>query len=279
MKRSRKHFAALAFIALAAARCGGTDRPGLATQGAGLATSTGPLTVTMGPAAPLVQGSTAAYTIALTNTTASPMLQISVSADFFGAQVNGLPAACVKLGGGQPLIGCLVASIAPGETVPLTFQIRPQLAGTLTFSAGIAANGAGVIALDDLEQVAPAATDVQVTGSSNNGSPPLGSIFTYTFQVKNNGPSATFGGVSFTDVLPASLGFVTVTTTLGACTGGATVSCALGDLPVGVQAVIQISARAPLTAQTIVDTASAAIGAQPDSNLNNNTVSVTVTPK
>lgn len=51
--------------------------------------------------------------------------------------------------------------------------------------------------------VQPGPTDVQVTGSSNNGSPPVGSTFNYTFQVKNNGPIPA-GGVTSDDALPAS---------------------------------------------------------------------------
>lgn len=61
--------------------------------------------------------------------------------------------------------------------------------------------------------------------------------------------------------------------------GGASVSCSLGDLAVGVQATIAISTQAPSTAQTIVNTATVAIGQQTDRDLTNNSVSVTVTPK
>src|SRR5262249_57396881 len=49
-------------------------------------------------------------------------------------------------------------------------------------------------------------TDVQTTVSSNNGAPPVGSQFAYTFQVRNNGPFNTMDSVLFTDNLPAGVG-------------------------------------------------------------------------
>lgn len=268
-------------IGLGLAACGGA--PGEAnlasTQRADVTASAGPIILTMAPAAPLVQGTTVAYTISVTNAGPDPIAPLNVGANFQGASVNGLPGGCVRLGGGLPQIFCSVASLAPGATASFTAQIRPQDAGTVTFSASAGGNGLLVVSATDVEDVAPAPTDVQVTGFASTGSPPLGSAFSYTFQVKNNGPFATFGGVSFTDALPASLSFVSVTSTAGSCTGGAVISCALGDLAVGAQAIVQIAVIAPASPQAVSNTASISLGAQTDRNPANDAVTVTVTPK
>src|SRR5262245_20418950 len=62
-------------------------------------------------------------------------------------------------------------------------------------------------------------TDVQTTVSSNNGAPPVGSQFAYTFQVRNNGPFNTMDSVLFTDNLPAGVGSVNVISSRGTCSG------------------------------------------------------------
>lgn len=270
-----------AFVAiLVLAACGGVAPSEPQARGnTSAVTAAGSLALSMAPAAPLVEGTATPYAMTVTNTTAAAMNAVTFTASFPQSTVNQVPAGCVRIGGGLPEIVCLVASIAPGVTVQFDPQVRPNVAGTLTYSCSAATSGSLVEVLDDVEQVAPAPTDVQVTGSASNGSPALGSAFTYTFQVKNNGPYPTFGGVSFGDVLPASLTFLAVSTSAGACAGGASVSCALGDLAVGAQATVQISVQAPAVAQSVVDTASVAIGAQADRNPANDSVSITVTPK
>ncbi|HEY6908378.1 MAG TPA: DUF11 domain-containing protein [Myxococcales bacterium] len=268
-----------AFVAiLALAACGGTALP-QARGSADIVAAAGPLALSMGPAAPLVEGTSTAYAMTVTNTTAAAMNSVTFSASFPQSTINQIPASCVRIGGGQPEIICSVASIAPGASVSFDTQVRPNVAGTLTYTCGAAASGSLLNLLDDVEAVSPAPTDVQVTGSASSGAPPLGSAFTYTFQVKNDGPYPSFGGVTFSDVLPSSLTFLAVSTSAGTCAGGASVSCALGDLAVGGQATIQISVRAPAVAQSVADTASVSIGAQADRNPANDSVSITVTPK
>jgi len=240
--------------------------------------SPGSLALTMQATAPLVQGTFSPYTVTVTNTTGDP-LTFNLGLDFTSTTITGLPASCVGLGGGTPLFVCINLSLDPGATLTVQARIRPNVAGSLTYGASVVGSTFPSNAAADVVDVAPGATDVQVTGSSNNGSPPLGSAFTYTFQVKNNGPFATFGGVSFTDALPPSLTFLSVSTDVGSCAGGATVSCDLGDLPVGVQATIRIMVQAPAAPDAIANTASIAIGQQPDRNPANDSVTVTVTPK
>ena len=123
--------------------------------------------------------------------------------------------------------------------------------------------------------IAPAPTDIQVTGAASTGSPTVGSTYSCTFQVKDNGPWPA-PGVSFSDTLPSVVSLVGVNPTAGTCNvSGATVSCSIGDLPVGGQANVTISVQAPATPQTFTDSASVAM-ADIDSQPANNTVGVTV---
>jgi uncharacterized repeat protein (TIGR01451 family) len=146
--------------------------------------------------------------------------------------------------------------------------------------------------------VAPAATDIQIKGAASTGSPQAGSQFTYTYEVKNAGPWGTYGGIVFADTLPASLTHVSSSVTLTmlspvtgqTATGqlscsvvGQTVMCAIPDLQNGGlsgQATIAITVRASSIPQQIVNTATVhTVLPQDDSNLANNSTTVSVTSK
>jgi uncharacterized repeat protein (TIGR01451 family) len=148
--------------------------------------------------------------------------------------------------------------------------------------------------------VAPAATDIQISGSASTGSPSVGSTFKYTYQIKNAGPWGTFGGMILADTLPASLTYVSssiVEATLDRTTGvevqftdpngcsvvGQSIVCSLRDMTNGGlpgQATITLTVTAAGVAQQIVNTASVhTVCPQEDSNPANNSVTVKVTTK
>jgi uncharacterized repeat protein (TIGR01451 family) len=145
----------------------------------------------------------------------------------------------------------------------------------------------GIIArrtIHDSNIVAPAATDEQLTGSASTGSPVVGANYTYNYQIKNAGPWGTFGGVTFTDVLPASLTYVGYTASLGTtCRAvGQTVTCQILDHSNqnGQSSTISLTVAGPGTAQQIVNSASIAFTSpQTDSNPANNSLSIVVTSK
>jgi uncharacterized repeat protein (TIGR01451 family) len=275
------------FGCIPAVGCGAADGPGgdATARSQAAVTSPGDYTVTLEAGGTVTQGARTPYTASVTNNTANSTLTIITVLDFPGATINLVPAGCTRIG--PELVRCAAPAVPTGTTLTYATAITPNEAGPATYGAsvdtfdpttGVTSGPANFV--DDTPFVTPAPTDVQVTGSSNQGSPPLGSQYTYTFQVKNNGPFATFGGVSFTDSLPLALTFAGVTTDTGACAGGASVSCALGDLAVGAQATIRVDVQAPTTAQTVTNTASAVIsGPQTDRNPANNAVAVTVTAK
>jgi uncharacterized repeat protein (TIGR01451 family) len=152
---------------------------------------------------------------------------------------------------------------------------------------GVPINAAFVPMIRHSNVVAPAATDIQITGSASNGAPPAGSTFAYTFQIKNAGPWGTYGGITFIDTLPDSLTFVSASVSLRsllsalACNvQGQTVTCPLSEMQNGGasgQATITLTVIASSSPQQIVNTASALTALpQTDSNTTNNSVTVTV---
>jgi uncharacterized repeat protein (TIGR01451 family) len=224
------------------------------------------------------------YTLTGTNQTGDTATNMAV---FLGYPVSlkpsGLPANCIRqqTGGSTDFINCSLGTLAGGASGTTTFSLVPQVAGTIdsvAFSSG-AIGGISTTSntIDLISQIAPAPTDLQVTGFASTGSPTVGSTFTYTFQVKNNGPQPALG-VSFADVIPAAETFVSASTNLAGQTCGISagqVSCSLGDLAVGAQANVTLTAIAPPTPTTISDTATVSMMVT-DLKPSNNAVSVTV---
>jgi uncharacterized repeat protein (TIGR01451 family) len=197
-------------------------------------------------------------------------------------------------------------TLAPGASISGSITIRPRTGGPAYY--GVYSSHDPLVGpkppqitigpvINYRGMVAPAATDVQITGAASNGSPLVGSTFTYTYHIHNAGPSGTFGGIIFADTLPASLTYVSslaemagIDTSTGqtvqkpslnACSAvGQTVVCSLQDLTnggVANQATITLTVAVSGSPQLIVNTASAHTAAQQgDSNLANNSVTVNV---
>lgn len=203
------------------------------------------------------------------------------------------PSTGVTLLPGESISGSV--TLRPGSGGPPNYTVyssyKDPVTGVLHFATPIITNS---------NVVAPAATDIQITGAASTGSPSVGSTFTYTYQIKNAGPWGTYGGIIVADTLPASLTYVsssTVQATLDRTTGraaqltdvngcsavGQTVVCTLRDMQNGGpwgQATITLTVAASSVAQQIVNTASVhTISPQDDSSLANNSVTVSVTTK
>jgi uncharacterized repeat protein (TIGR01451 family) len=193
-------------------------------------------------------------------------------------------------------------TLAPGQSVSGSVTLRPGTGGPPDYGVYTAYNdpitGAQHFAIPRITQtnvVAPAPTDIQITGAASNGAPPAGSTFTYTYQVKNAGPWGTYGGIILVDALPASLTYVSSSlTAVSPSTGqpvqvpfcsavGQTVMCPIFDLQNGGttgQVTITLTVTASSAAQQIVNTATVhTVSPQVDSNLANNSTTVTVTTK
>jgi uncharacterized repeat protein (TIGR01451 family) len=286
-------------LALAGPACADIRTVDESTAPLTLSSSSPGIVVTVSSTGPLIQGLSDTYTWTATNVSNGAIAGVGLGSNWVDADgkapiVKTLAPGCGTqspndLPPGAALgiwCGALTGvTLAPGASVSGWATIQDTAVGPVRYNlyaihTDPISGGTVFTVVSDTESAGPGPTDLQITGSSNNGSPPLGGAFAYTFQVKNNGPWATAGGVAFADALPASLGFVSVTTTQGACAGGQTVACALGDLAVGGQATISITVRAPDTAQAITDVASASLTApQDDPKSANDSVSVSVASK
>lgn len=222
-------------------------------------------------------------------TPASPTL-ISLGAGCAGQGASEIPATAHFGAWCTPVTG---VTLAPGATVSGTVTLRPGSGGPARYIVyslyddpltGQQKGLAGETTITDRSVIAPAAVDEQLTGSASTGSPAVGANYTYNYQVKNAGPWGTFGGVTFTDVLPAGLTYVGYTATPGVSCGavGQTVTCQVPDLlnQNGQSTTISLTVRAPAIAQQIVNSASIAFTSpQTDSNAANNALTISVTSK
>ena len=127
--------------------------------------------------------------------------------------------------------------------------------------------------------------DLQLTGSASTNSPDPGSVYSYTFQIKNSGGS-TATGVFFADPVPAgtSPNYATANGSTLPCSAngdggnGTIMRCNLGSIPKGGAATVVVSLNAPQVAATIAN--SAAVGsATTDPKPANNWSTVNVTVK
>jgi uncharacterized repeat protein (TIGR01451 family) len=255
----------------------------------GATSPTGMVAVSVPP--PVVAGVASTYTLTFANTTTSTTTNVVALASLPAGMTLKNINNCARLGGNQSTaFNCMMPNLAPGASESATFSILAPTFGTydIPFAVAAAIPDAGTPGASDIVgdtvtmtvNVQPGPTDIQVVGSSSNGSPPLGSTFTYTFQVKNNGPVPA-GGLTFDDILPASIQLVgNPAADIGSCVASTVsngVHCDIGNLGVGQQSTIVLSAI-PTTGGVFGNTATIAMTGT-DTHPANNNVNVTVQPK
>jgi uncharacterized repeat protein (TIGR01451 family) len=272
--------AGLAVTALAAAPAASADVS--ATSRSGM--------VAITTAGPLVTGVATTYTLTVTNVGSQSASEEQAGVQLpAGMTLNHLDASCQR--SNDPTLpgtafNCGWLGVAPGQSVSATFTATASGPNAYVDQVNAALDFGGIpptaVSRDSVNYsipVSPGPTDIQVTGSSNNGSPTVGSTFAYTFQVEDNGPQAAYG-VTFDDPLPASTTPLSVSSDNGNCTLSAStnsVHCDVGLLGVGAQSNIVISAAAR-SGGTVTNTASIAMQG-PDTKPANNTVAVTISPR
>jgi uncharacterized repeat protein (TIGR01451 family) len=154
-----------------------------------------------------VVGQDLTFTVTMTNTGPGAIFEGIDDNTPGNATFVSLRSAGIACGGthGNALITCSPTTIASGASVSYALTVRPTAAGSTVNTAS-----GDPDFLDDSQvtvQVAPAPTDVQVTGSASTGSPDRGATFSYTFQVKDNGPWGV-ADVTFSDPIPAQVSYV-----------------------------------------------------------------------
>ncbi len=127
-------------------------------------------------------------------------------------------------------------------------------------------------------------TDIQVTGSAQNGGPNVGQADTYTWQIHNGGNQVA-NAVRTSILLPTSLGFQTVSSTLGGTcqgpapgTAGGEIVCNVASIGVGQTELVTINVTV-LQAGSISSTAGPATFSGTDTNNANNSNTVVINAK
>lgn len=254
------------------------------------------LSLSMTAPSSVAQNSAILYTMVVTNvgnqTVPQALLTDNLPANVTGGQFTTSQGAC---GFNGVNLLCNLGSLAPGASAIVSLNATAS-STTVTNSATVADRDAAGNPITDATPAnntasatttvnvpPPVQTDIQVTGSAQNGGPNAGSPDTYTWQIKDNQGAINAPNVVFTNTLPTSLRFTSVSTSLGSCVGpapgsaGGTVTCSASTLPGGQTMVVTINVVVTQAA-TISNTGSATFQGT-DTNPNNNSFTVTIKSK
>lgn len=234
------------------------------------------VSVTMtGPASVAFQ-SNGIYTITVANVGGSAAAQVNLTdtLPIIGATVVSITPSQGACSSTIASITCNLGSLAAGSSATVTLALNLLAAGTNKASAQVLdANGIPVTdptAADDSASVAitisgaVSTTDIQLTGSAQNGGPAVGTGDVLTWQVKN-GNNQVANAVVFQQTLPSSFLFLSASPNVGSCsapasgTFSATILCSVSSLAVGQTMVVTVN---------FVPTASGGIGTTAQATFN-----------
>jgi uncharacterized repeat protein (TIGR01451 family) len=246
-----------------------------------------------GPAS-INSGGNAVYTLTINNLGPSFAPQVTV-VDFVPAGatfVSGTPSqgACGTLGS---QFQCNLGGVLAGGSA--TVSVALNVTAAITNTATVNANDAAGNPVSDPSPVnntasfsttitAPSTTtDLQVTGSPQNGGPTSGpnTTDTITWQIKN-AQNATANAVVFTATLPLGLTFNSVSSSIGSCTepaggGNGTINCSASSISGGQTMVVTVNFGVP-SAGTFASKGTVSFNGT-DTNNANNTFNVTINAK
>lgn len=238
--------------------------------------------------------SNAMYTLTATNLGPSFAPQVTVS-DFIPVGATFVSSSPSQ--GVCGLVGSQVQCNLGGMVVNgiATVTVVLNLTASVTNTATVTANDAGgnpetdpspvnnTASLSTAITPPPTTTDLQVTGSPQNGGPTSGPATTdsITWQIKN-AQNAPANAVVFTATLPSGLPFNTVSTSTGSCTtppvgSGGTITCTTATVATGQAMIVTVGFSVP-AAGTLSSTGHATFNGT-DTNTPNNTFTVTLNAK
>jgi uncharacterized repeat protein (TIGR01451 family) len=233
------------------------------------------IAITKTPATQAVDsGSTANFTIAVTNTGTVTLTNVTVTDPLS----TGCNKAIGTLTAGQSTTyTCSQTGVTAAFTNVATATGHPPVGPDVTASAS-----ANVTINPPLpppssppssSTPSPTVVDLAIVKTADPVSVVKGSNVTYTLTVTNNGP-VTDTAVQVADSLPFGVTYVSSTASQGTCSGTTVVQCSIGTMTNGQKVTITIVVNTTSTG-TIVNTATV-IGALPETTLTNNTSGTTI---
>ncbi|HVG91259.1 MAG TPA: fibronectin type III domain-containing protein, partial [Alphaproteobacteria bacterium] len=252
------------------------------------------MAISMSGPSNLVSGANATYTLTINNLGPNFAPQVVVTdnvppgATFVSSSTS--QGAC---GFSAPNLLCNLGAMASGGNATVTITLN--VTSAITNTASVQGNDLNGAALGDPNPVnnsaslntaigpPPTTTDLQVSGSAQNGGPTAGPTITdtFTWQVKNaqNQPANL---VVFTVLVPAGLPFNSVSTNNGVCSGppvggGGTITCNASTIAAGTTMIVTVNVSVP-TAGTFASTGQGSFNGT-DTNNQNNTFTVTLNAK
>jgi uncharacterized repeat protein (TIGR01451 family) len=246
-----------------------------------------------GPAS-VNSGANATYTVKVNNSATSTIPDAILSDTWpttGGAALVSVTPSQGTCSSAAGTISCNLGAIAGSgsATVTLVLQLTAQTTNTARVSMKNAAGNpitdptpADDAASATTSITAPqTTTDVQVTGSSANGGPAVGSADTFTWQIKNSGAQDA-NALSFTITMPPGETFASASTSVGSCTGPAagtsgTITCTAPSL--AAAATMIVTENVTVTqAGSLANTGTASFSGT-DTNPANNGFTVTLNAK
>ena len=253
------------------------------------------MSITMSGPATAGFETTATYVLTIVNNTAgSTAQQVNVTDTVpLGAAFLSVTPSQGGCSSSAGQITCQLGAMAGGASSTITVAL--DLSGTVTTQASVVALDAGGTAYADptpsnntasVTTSVPApttTTDVQVTGSAQNGGPAHGTPDTFTWQIKDN-QNIVANAVSFTSTLPSSFQFTSASANAGGVcvtpapgSFGGTITCQTASLP-GGQTMTVVVNFVPTAIGTIATAGSASFSGT-DTNTANNSFTVTIQVK
>jgi len=236
--------------------------------------------------------SSATYVLTIVNNTLSiPAPQVNV-ADTVppGATVSSVASSQGVCSTASGQISCQLGTMLGGGTATITVVLNVN--ATITTQASVVAlDAAGATFTDPTPAnntasvttsvaLPPTTTDVQVTGSAQNGGLAHGTADTFTWQIKDN-TNIVANAVAFTTTLPSSFQFTSAAANAGGVcvtpapgSFGGTITCRTASLPGGQTMTVTVNC-VPTVIGTI-STAGSATFTGTDTNTANNSFTVTI---
>jgi len=189
-----------------------------------------------------------------------------------------IPQGSCSVGG--VTVTCLLPVLKVDDVASARVTYTPAAVSSIAVQAGVSARETDAVAANNSAAATAAIgeiVDLVVTGSASVTAVDRGASFTYTFQVKNEGPSASSAtGLSIALDADATL---SGTAPSGCTAAAAAITCSFGSLAAGASASVTINAVASASGTLRTNGLATHAAAAVDANAGNDSAAVDVTSR